>query len=859
MSTKTLALPLILPSGAAECARCLRWLRDAVGTVPGVEQVAVDQAAATLTVVYDAKLATAEVLERRAREVGAEVAQRFHHETLTLTELDCADCALTVEKALGQLPGVVHASVNFAAGKLDVEYDAHRLPRERIVETISQLGYGVEERQSSWDLQVTTFRLADLREAAAARRAEEVARALPGVQAAVASFGAGLLTVTHDPQTVSAEALLSALHEAGFAAVLEGARAAAPPGPPFWRRSARLLATGLCGLALAAAAATLLAGAPRQLSTALLAVAIIVGGAQVARSAIHALRYLSFDMNVLMTVAVVGAVLIGEWLEAAAIVFLFALSGTLEAYTVDRTRGAIRALMRLAPREATVLRDGVPLRLPAERVAVGDHVVVRPGERVPMDGVVVGGHSAVDESTITGEALPVEKSAGDEVYAGTLNGRGSLEVAVTRLAKDATIARIIRLVEEAQGQRAPSQQFVDRFARYYTPAVILLAALVAAVPPLFFGQPFVDWFYRSLVLLLIACPCALVIATPVTIIAAIGTAAKAGILVKGGVHLEEVGRAAVVAFDKTGTITYGRPEVTDVVGLDGVEAAEVLRLAAAVEARSEHPLGAAILHEARHAGRASAQEMGEFEALVGRGVRARVDGADYYLGSPRLFVERGFSLSGVTETLARWQAEGKTALLLGADDRLLGLIAIADRLRPAARVAIAGLRRAGIRRVVVLTGDNRATADAVGRSLGVDEVRAELLPEDKVEAVRELKGRFRRVIMIGDGVNDAPALASANVGVAMAAAGSDVALETADIALLADDLDRVPFLLGLSRRTVAVVRQNITVALLVKATFLLLAVLGLATLWMAVLADTGASLAVIANGLRLLGFSTKAH
>jgi len=856
MSSKTLSLPLILPSGAVECARCVAWLGDAIRAIPGVDAVAVDQAASLLTVSYDPSLVSAEAVERRAHELGAEVALRFHHETMTLTDMDCADCARTIQKAVGDLPGIVHASVNFAAAKLDVEYDTPRLSREQIVHTITQLGYGVEEAHERWDMQFSTFRLAGLAEPEQARRVEAIVKGLPGVKSAAVSFGAGTLVVAHDPQTAAVERILQALFAAGFDASLEGARAAEPPSPPYWRRSPRLATTAAAGLAVLGGFAASAFAPASEMAVGLFALAIVVGGTTTARSAIYSLRYLTFDMNVLMTAAVIGAVVIGQWSEAATIVFLFALSNTLESYTVDRTRGAIRALMRLAPQEATVLHDGAATRLPVERVGVGDHVIVRPGERIPMDGVVVGGTSDVDQSPITGESLPVEKTADDEVFAGSINGRGTLEVQVTKLAKDTAIAKVVHLVEEAQAQRAPSQQFVDRFSRYYTPGVIALAVVVATVPPLVLGLPFDQWFYRALVLLLIACPCALVIATPVTIISAIGTAARAGILIKGGSNLEEAGKVVVVAFDKTGTLTYGQAAVTDVVGLNGPDQAEVLRLAAAVEARSKHPLGAAILREARHGG-ITPREMGDFEAIVGRGVRASVNGATYYVGSPSWFAERGVSLAAVNETLLRWQGEGKTALLLGDDERLLGMIAVADRPRPAAREAIAGLRRAGIQQVVILTGDNEVTAAAIGRELGVDDVRAELLPEDKVEAVRQLMRRHQHVMMVGDGVNDAPALAEASAGVAMGAAGTDVALETADIALMADDLSRLPFTIRLSRRAVATIRQNIGLALLVKLAFLVLAVLGLATLWMAVLADTGASLVVIANGLRLLGQSPK--
>ncbi|MHB9092396.1 MAG: heavy metal translocating P-type ATPase, partial [Chloroflexota bacterium] len=537
----------------------------------------------------------------------------------------------------------------------------------------------------------------------------------------------------------------------------------------------------------------------------------------------------------------------------ATVVFLFGLGNVLEGYTMDRARGAIRSLMELAPVEARVRRGGREATVTAESVAVGEVVLVRPGERVPVDGRVVLGASAVNQAPITGESVPVEKSPDDEVFAGSIVEGGYLEVEATRPYAENTISRIARLVEEAQARRAPAQRFVERFSHYYTPTVLAGAVGVALLPWLVLGQPFDPWFYRALVLLVIACPCALVISTPVAIVSAIARAARLGILIKGGAYLEEAGRLRAVAFDKTGTLTVGRPEVTEVIPLDSLAADEVLGLAAAIEARSEHPLAAAVVRRAAVApGNGRVHAVSEFEALVGRGVRARVDGRTYYVGSPRLFADLGVPIANAEPQIEQLQSDGQSVLLLGTETSLLGAIGLADRVRPGAREAVDALKRAGVARVALLTGDNEATARAIARVVGADEYRAGLLPEDKVKAVADLRARHGAVAMVGDGVNDAPALAAANVGVAMGAAGTDVALETADIALMADDLGKVAVAVDLSRRALGIIRANIAFALLIKAVFLALTAAGLATLWMAILADTGASLLVTLNGMRLL-------
>jgi Cd2+/Zn2+-exporting ATPase len=672
-------------------------------------------------------------------------------------------------------------------------------------------------------------------------------RRLQGLEDLSADLVSQRLRVTYDAARLSTSIIAEAVAQTGMRAWLEHEeplRAAVSVRA----RQALVLTSGA---ALGAALVLRLAGAPRGFEVAALALAIVTGGLYTVRRALSAARTFSLDINVLMLVAVAGAMLIGEWVEAATVVFLFALAQMLEARSMDRARGAIRALMDLTPAEALVHRDGADVRVPVDEVRVGETIVVRPGEKVPLDGKVVTGESAVNQAPVTGESLPVDKGPGADVFAGTINGRGALDVRVTRPRRDTTLARIIHLVERAQAQRAPSQAFVDQFARYYTPAVLVLAAALAVIPPAFFGAPFADWLYRALVLLVISCPCALVISTPVSIVSALAAAARKGVLIKGGIHLERTGGVRCVAFDKTGTLTKGTIAVTDVIALDGASRDAVLGLAASLELRSEHPIAYAIVRRAEAEGLSPAPGDG-FQALPGRGAEARVHGSPAVVGNHRLFEERGLCTAAVEARLEGLEARGRTAVLVATGGRALGIIGVADELREAGRDAIDLLRRHGVHHVVMLTGDHAGTARALADELGVDEVRADLLPEDKVAAVAELRRRYGTVAMIGDGVNDAPALAAADVGIAMGAAGTDAALETADVALMADELLKIPFAFRLSRATVRNIRANIAFSLALKAAFLILAVAGLATLWMAVVADMGASLVVIGNGLRLL-------
>ena len=673
-------------------------------------------------------------------------------------------------------------------------------------------------------------------------------RHLPGLEDLSADVMSGSLRVKYDATRLTPAAVAEAIATTGMRAWLEHEQPAPPSLALPHMRLALVALSGLTFLAGLAAELLDLAGA---WSYAAYGLSILAGAAITARRALGSVRALSLDINVLMLVAVVGAVAIGEWSEASAVIFLFALAQWLETRSMERARHAIRALMALAPSEAAVRREGRELRLPVDRVAVGETLIVRPGERIPLDGVVTAGWSEINQAPITGESLPVDKRAGDEVFAGTINGHGGLDVRVTRVSRDTTMARIISLVEVAQAQRAPSQAFVERFAHYYTPAVLVAAVAVAVVPPAVFQQPFAEWFYRALVLLVISCPCALVISTPVAIVSALAGAARRGVLVKGGVHLERTAAIKAVAFDKTGTVTRGRPQVMEVVPLNGVVPSEILSLAAALEARSEHPIGKAIVEHAAQEGTSWTGGHG-FRALPGLGAEARVGETAVLVGNHRLFEERRLCSPEIDTRLQAMGRAGRTAVLVARDGLPIGIIGVADGTRETARQAVQELRSQGVRHVVLLTGDNQDTARAIASELGVDAYHAELLPADKVAAIADLRRRYGPVAMVGDGVNDAPALAAADVGVAMGAAGSHAALETADVALMSDDLLKLPYLLRLGRRTRRSVQVNVAIALGLKGLFLALAVLGAATLWMAVVADMGASLLVLANGLRLL-------
>ncbi|MCL4441729.1 MAG: cadmium-translocating P-type ATPase [Firmicutes bacterium] len=713
-----------------------------------------------------------------------------------------------------------------------------------LIKAVRDYGYRARPEPPADGASSSVFWVSGLDCADCAARLEKRIAALDGVEEAAINFGSGRMNVTH---TAPALLVINAVKDAGYSVEM---RRGAHPGDGDGQRKTRLLTTALSGVFMAAGFISGLLGAGEYAAAGLFLMGILSGGFPVARSGFYAARSLSLDMNFLMTVAVLGAVAIGQWAEGAMVVFLFALGNYLQAYTIDKTRHSIRELMELSPREAQVRRDGGVLTVPVEDVLPGDAVIVKPGQNIPVDGKVKWGNSSVNQAPITGESAPAEKGPGDQVYAGTINQEGALEVEASCRFRDTTLSRIIGLVEEAQAQKAPSQQLVDRFSFYYTPAVLAVALASTLLPVFFFQQPFVPWFEKSLILLVISCPCALVISTPVSIISAIGSAAKKGVLIKGGAYLEEAGQLDTVAFDKTGTLTYGRPCVTEVTPVGGAGRAEVLAVAAAVEAFSEHPLAGSVVEKAREEGLAI-PPAADFVSFAGKGAGAEVAGKRYYVGSLKLFEELGAAPGGWRDRADQLLKGGKTVVLVGSPKGVMGIITLTDRVRPGLRNIMGELKAVGIRRVVMLTGDNAGTAGAVAAEAGVAEYRADLLPREKLEAIRELK-KAGRVAMVGDGINDAPALALADIGIAMGGAGTDTAIETADIALMADDLSRLPYAIRLSRKALKTIKQNIAFALLIKAVFITMTFFGYGTLWMAVFADTGASLLVTLNGMRLL-------
>jgi Zn2+/Cd2+-exporting ATPase len=580
---------------------------------------------------------------------------------------------------------------------------------------------------------------------------------------------------------------------------------------------------------------------------------ILIGGYSLFLKGFKNLSRLKFDMNTLMTIAIIGAALIGEWGEGATVVILFAISEALERYSMDKARQSIESLMDIAPKEALIRSANQEIVVSVDDIVVGDIMIVKPGQKLAMDGVVVKGTSTINQAAITGESVPMNKSVDDEVFAGTLNEEGLLEVRVTKLVEDTTLSKIIHLVEEAQAERAPSQAFVDKFAKYYTPVIVAIAFLIAIVPPLL-GGDWSEWIYQGLSVLVVGCPCALVVSTPVSVVTAIGNAARNGVLIKGGIHLEEAGALKVIAFDKTGTLTRGIPAVTDIVTFEGDEN-ELLTITAAMEKGSQHPLASAIMKKAEANGlKFNEVPIEEFQSITGKGIKAKVSNQLYYVGSPNLFEEilRTSIEKPISEQISTLQSQGKTVMVLGTANEILCLIAVADQVRESSKEVIQKLHRLGIEKTVMLTGDNQRTAQAIGKEVGVSDIKADLLPEDKLNFIKELRGQNKSVAMVGDGVNDAPALAASTVGVAMGGAGTDTALETADIALMSDDLSKLPFTIKLSRRALSIIKQNITFSLAVKVLALLLVVPGWLTLWIAIFADMGATLIVTLNSLRLL-------
>ncbi|MCM3600753.1 cadmium-translocating P-type ATPase [Robertmurraya korlensis] len=693
------------------------------------------------------------------------------------------------------------------------------------------------------------YRVQGLTCASCAKKFETNVKNLDGVFDANINFGAAKLTVF-------GEATLVELEKAG---AFDGIKVQPEKAriqevkEPFFQKYATVLASFV--LLLLGWAIGEVSGEESLASIGAYAFSMILGGYRLFQTGFKNLLRLEFDMKTLMTIAVIGAAVIGEWGEGATVVILFAISEVLESYSMNKARQSIRSLMDIAPKEAMIRRGLQEMVIDVEDIQINDVLLVKPGQKLAMDGIIVKGISSINQAAITGESVPVAKGVNDEVYAGTLNEEGFLEVKVTKHVEDTTIAKIIHLVEEAQAEKAPSQAFVDRFAKYYTPIIMLFALGVAVVPPLLLGAEWNEWVYQGLAVLVVGCPCALVISTPVAIVTAIGNAAKRGVLIKGGIHLEEMGAIKAIAFDKTGTLTKGIPVVTDYETAPNIPANETFALISALEKVSQHPLASAILKKAdQWELNYDHLELEEFTSVTGKGVLGKVAGTEYYVGSP-IFIHKqlkGGLPAVYREKITVLEKQGKTVMAVCSSEHFLAIVAVADEIRGETKDVVQQLHSLGLQKTIMLTGDNEGTAKAIGQKAGVNEVKANLLPQEKLSFIKELRATYQRVAMVGDGVNDAPALAASSVGIAMGGAGTDTALETADIALMADDLRKLPFTVKLSRKALNIIKQNITFSLGIKLLALLLVVPGWLTLWIAIFADMGATLIVTLNSLRLL-------
>lgn len=674
---------------------------------------------------------------------------------------------------------------------------------------------------------------------------------MPGVTSATVNFGASKISV--EGQTTIEE-----LEEAGAFENLiirddqendEQVRSK----ESFIKRNIALIIS--LGFILVAVISQLSLGEDHLLTKALYILAIIIGGFDLFKEGFSDLIKLDFSMESLMTIAIIGAAFIGEWAEGSIVVILFAISEALERFSMDKARQSIRSLMDIAPKEALIRRNNVEQLVSVDKIDIDDIMIIKPGQKIAMDGLVINGHSSVNQAAITGESVPVEKQLDDEVFAGTLNEEGVLEVKVTKKVTDTTIAKIIHLVEEAQGERAPAQAFVDKFAKYYTPFIIIMALLIVVVPPLFFGGDWNKWLYQGLSILVVGCPCSLVISTPVSIVSAIGNAAKNGVLVKGGVYLEEIGHLRAIAFDKTGTLTKGKPVVTDFIATSSETDINYLSIISSLESLSQHPLASAILNEADKTNvDYKSIQIEDFQSITGKGLTGIHQNIRYYIGSPKLFSASVIEETAVKVQYRQFQEQGKTAMYFGTDEQILGVIAVADEVRDSSAAVISELHKLSIEHTIMLTGDNTKTAESIGKQLGVTEIKGDLMPQEKLDSIKALRTTYNKVAMVGDGINDAPALAASTVGIAMGGAGTDTALETADVALMGDDLQKLPFIVRLSRQTLKVIKQNITFSLGIKLLALLLVIPGWLTLWIAIVADMGATLLVTLNGLRLMKF-----
>lgn len=763
-----------------------------------------------------------------------------HKSEYVVYGMDCSACALTIEKAIKNEPGISSVQVNYSSGKMRV-VTSEPSALDRLPDKVKNLGYTLEKIEQQGNAR--TYNIEGMDCSSCALTIENHLKDQTAVRSVSVNFSTGRMTIEH---VNAVDDIIKEVSKAGYKASLATTRRSVETKTDRSGMNALIL-SGV--LLLSGFIGSYTAMSP-ILITILYALAIAISGYKPAKSAFFAVKSRSLDMNVLMTAAVLGAAAIGEWFEGATVVWLFALGNVLQSRSIEKTRNSIRSLIDLAPPEAWVKSGQELVRRSVEEVSVGDVFVVKPGDKIPLDGEVISGESSVNQAPITGESIPVDKEPGDGVYAGTINEHGSLEIKVTKLVQDTTISKIIHLVEEAQEQKAPTEAFVDKFARIYTPIVFIFALVVMVIAPLSGFGTWGEWFYKGLELLVVACPCALVISTPVAIVSAIGNAARNGVLIKGGAFLEIAGKVSAIAFDKTGTLTEGKPKVSHIIPY-GTTQDVLLSIAKTLEEYSTHPIARAVVDYANDT-EVTARVGDAYKNIVGKGVSAIIGGQEYFAGNLKLFLDFNTKLEGTNERILSLQQEGHTIVIVGTREKLLGIIAVADAVRDTSVKALTTLRNVGVNQVVMLTGDNEGTAKKVAAETGVNRYFAELLPEDKVSSIKKLQEEGHVVAMVGDGINDAPALATANLGIAMGGAGTDTAMETADIVLMADNLEKLPHTVKLSRKAIRIIKQNIWFSIIVKAAALSLIFPDVLTLWIAVISDTGAALIVILNSMRLL-------
>jgi len=758
--------------------------------------------------------------------------------------LDCADCALQLENKVNKISGVKQAQISFTTSELRIL--AEKSNKDEILKTIRNLGYFIEEEKPYRNVTLTV-------EGMDCSKEEEIIdrklKSLNGIIDFKIYLMSEQVKVSYDPSLISVQDIVKSIVETGMKASLVRVK---EEKNVWWKEHRQTQVLIVCGILVMIAFLMERLGIPHMIAKFVYALAIITGAYYPAKMGFAALKTFTLNIRLLMVIGSIGAVLLGLWDEAALLVFIYSLGDVLEIYAVDQARGAIRALMELLPKEALVRRDNNEIIIPTEEINIDDIVIIRPGEKIPVDGIVISGSSYVDESSITGESVPVEKKLDDTVFAGTINQRGSLEVRVIKRSQDTTLAKIIHSVEESQLRKSKYQRFGETFGKYYTPAMFILGIGVAVIPPLLFGGNWSEFIYRGLVVFVVSCSCGLALSVPVAVVAAIANGARNGIMFKGGAYLEIAKELKAIAFDKTGTLTIGRPSVTDIIPYNDLTENDVLKIVGAIESRSEHPLALAIVRRAKEAGLELKQSITDFESMTGFGIKAKLDNTTYFIGNIRFFEKENIQLTEIqSNKVLSAENTGKTPILIGNKEKLLGIISIADKLRDEAKETIEKLKKSGLK-IIMLTGDNEGTAKAIASQSGVDEYLAQLLPEDKVTAVESLKKEYGKIAMVGDGINDAPAMAMADIGIAMGAAGTDVAMETGDIVLMADDLSKIPYVLGLSQRSVKNIQQNIIASLLIIVFLVPAALFGWVGLLPGLILNEVSAIFVVLNGLRLL-------